>query len=204
VSAPWSGPRPVGDDGRRPRPPRRPRTLKVLVTGPFDAGKTTFIRTIAEDTLLSTERAVSGGEIAATTTVAMDFGRIPVAGGLALYLFGTPGQERFEFMWDILAEGMLGFVLVVDAASVDGPAEARRIGDTFAELTDVPHVVAVNKLPAGASDEHLARIRTQLAVPAAVPVVACDARDHEDVKQVLLALLHRVRIHVRDRDVTGG
>ncbi|WP_052667330.1 GTP-binding protein [Nitriliruptor alkaliphilus] len=174
---------------------RRGRTLKVVVTGPYDAGKTTFIRTISEITVLSTERPVSG-DAAATTTVAMDFGRITVAADLALYLFGTPGQERFEFMWDILAEGMLGFVLMVDASRADALDEARRIQDTFADLADVPHVVAVNKTT-GDDDEAIVTVRQRLGVPDLVPVVACDARDRDDVKRVLVTLLRQVRDHVR-------
>jgi uncharacterized protein len=181
--------------GLEPSRRRRGRTLKVVVTGPYDAGKTTFIRTISEITVLSTERPVSG-DVAATTTVAMDFGRITVATDLALYLFGTPGQERFEFMWDILAEGMLGFVLMVDATRADGLEEARRIQGTFTELADVPHVVAVNKTT-GDDDAVIATVRERLGVPDQVPVVACDARDRDDVKRVLVTLLRRVRDHVR-------
>jgi uncharacterized protein len=173
---------------------RRGRTLKVVVTGPYDAGKSTFIRTISEITVLSTERAVSGDE-SATTTVAMDFGRITVGTDLALYLFGTPGQQRFEFMWDILAEGMLGFVLMVDATRADGLDEARRIQETFSELADVPHVVAVNK---ATGDQAVveAAIRQRLGVPDLVPVVTCDARDRNDVKRALVTLLQQVRAHV--------
>jgi uncharacterized protein len=173
---------------------RRGRTLKVVVTGPYDAGKSTFIRTISEITVLSTERAVSGDPVA-TTTVAMDFGRITVGSDLALYLFGTPGQQRFEFMWDILAEGMLGFVLMVDATRADDLDEARRIQETFTELAEVPHVVAINKT-VGDSDEVIAAVRQRLGVPDLVPVVACDARDRDDVKRALVTLLQEVRRHV--------
>ena len=93
--------------------------VKIVVTGPFAAGKTTLIRPISEITVLSTEKAVSDGEVAQSktdTTVAMDFGRITIDRDLVLYLFGTPGQDRFDFMWEILSEGMLGYVLLVDAA----------------------------------------------------------------------------------------
>ncbi len=178
-----------------PRSRRRSRTLKVVVTGPYDAGKSTFIRTISEITVLSTERAVSGDDDA-TTTVAMDFGRITVANDLALYLFGTPGQQRFEFMWDILAEGMLGFVLMLDPAGADGMVEARRIQETFTDMADVPHVVAINKAT-GDDAAVIADVRARLEVPDTVPVVACDARERDDVKRVLVALLEQVRDHVR-------
>jgi uncharacterized protein len=188
----------------------RPRTLKVVVTGPFDAGKSTFIRTISETTVLSTERPVTGREgTQATTTVAMDFGRLTLPGDLALYLFGTPGQERFEFMWDILAEGMLGFVLMVDAATLDddGGREAERIRHHFTELADVPFVVAVNKAD-GHPDKIAAHVRQILHVPDSVPVVTGDAREREDVKQIMVTLLREVLDQVRERSGprarTGG
>jgi uncharacterized protein len=179
----------------RTRSGRRPRTLKVVVTGPFDAGKTTLIRTISEITVLSTERAVSAenpNRGSGRTTVAMDFGRITVADDLALYLFGTPGQDRFEFMWDILAEGMLGFVLMVDGTRADALGEARRIRDHFADLADVPYVVAVNKLD-GDPGPVLEGLRSALELPDQVPVVAVDARDRDDVKATLLTFLRVVR-----------
>ena len=186
----------------------RPRTLKVVVTGPFDAGKSTLIRTISDTTVLSTERPVSNGVHgdAPSTTVALDFGRLTLPGDLALYLFGTPGQERFEFMWDILAEGMLGFVLMVDGSDLgaaDGP-EAARIRDHFTQLADVPFVVAVNKV-ADTDDDAAARVRRTLDLDAEVPVVVADARDREDVKRVLVALLHQVlaRVQQRPEDLEG-
>lgn len=189
----------------------RPRTLKVVVTGPFDAGKSTFIRTISETTVLSTERAVSDVERlgSGSTTVAMDFGRLTLPGDLALYLFGTPGQERFEFMWDILAEGMLGFVLLVDAPAleVDGGREAARIHAHFSDRADVPYVVMVNK--GGGSGEALAdRVREVLGLAdSRVPVVVAEAAEREDVKAVLVtllrAVLERVREHAAPRTRTG-
>lgn len=182
---------------RRARHHRSTRSLKVVVTGPFDAGKSTLVRTISEITVLSTERPVSGGPPEATTTVAMDFGRITVGGDLALYLFGTPGQPRFEYMWDILAEGMLGFVLLVDATRADGMPEARRIQEAFTRTSDAPYVVAVNKTT-GSTDAAVVvdDVRSCLGVPDPVPVVICDARDRDDVKRVLLTLLRQVREQV--------
>ncbi|MDP2233012.1 MAG: ATP/GTP-binding protein, partial [Actinomycetota bacterium] len=103
------------------------QSVKVVVTGPFNAGKTTFIKAVSEITVLSTERQVSdaSGEGGGETTVAMDFGRITVSDNVVLYLFGTPGQERFSFMWETLSEGMLGFVLLVDAQAPDTIEDAR-------------------------------------------------------------------------------
>ena len=177
-----------------PPPPvrgrRRPRTVKIVVTGPFDAGKTTFIRTISEITVLSTEKAVTDTEVhgRGRTTVAMDFGRITVGSDIALYLFGTPGQDRFEFMWDILAEGMLGYILLVDASRPDSLPEARRIRRHFEQASRVPSAVAVNKVTADA-DRLERRIRAELELPPEVPVLAADARDRSDVKRVVVSLL---------------
>src|ERR1700744_3926655 len=95
--------------------------LKIVVTGPFAAGKTTLIRTISEITVLSTEKGITDATRSrkSDTTVAIDFGRIRIDRDLVLYLFGTPGQDRFDFMWEILGEGMLGYVLLVDATPPD-------------------------------------------------------------------------------------
>lgn len=177
-----------------------PRTVKVVVTGPFGAGKTTFIETISEIPVLSTEKAVSDEtrEVKANTTVAMDFGRITVSTDLALYLFGTPGQERFDFMWDILAEGMLGFVLMVDHQRLESYAEARRILSFFTDTADVPFIIAANKVTTD-DDEAVASVRSALDVPGDVPVVALDARDREDVKEGLITLLTAVL-----RRITGN
>ncbi|TVR33530.1 MAG: GTP-binding protein [Nitriliruptor sp.] len=178
-----------------PRGKRRSRTTKIVVTGPYDAGKTTFIRTISEITVLSTEREVSDADPATTsrTTVAMDFGRITVGSNIALYLFGTPGQERFEFMWDILAEGMLGFILLVDADRPVSVTEARRIRDHFVELADVPSIVVVNKIANRDADEVIAGVREQLDLPDDAVVITADARDRDEVKQALLVFLQNVQ-----------
>jgi uncharacterized protein len=191
----------VAGANSRSRSGRRGRTVKLVVTGPFDAGKTTLITTISEITVLSTERDVSPDQAdrgSGRTTVAMDFGRITVDDDLAMYLFGTPGQARFEFMWDILAEGMLGFVLMVDAARADAMTEARRIRDHFTDQADVPYVVAVNKID-GDPGPVLEAVRSALELPDQVPVVAVDARDREDVKAALLTFLRVVRDWLRSR-----
>ncbi|MBW3578298.1 MAG: ATP/GTP-binding protein [Actinobacteria bacterium] len=181
------------------------RTLKIVVAGPFAAGKTTLIRTISEITVLSTEREISDHTRAlkSETTVAMDFGRITVGGDLALYLFGTPGQERFDFMWEILAEGMLGFVLVVDAQRDASLDEGARILKFFLDVADVPYVVAVNKVPAGDdADAYAARVRERLRLPSDVRVVASDVRERDSVKEVVVALLETVREVVRSSGPT--
>ncbi len=104
------------------------QTVKMVVTGPFNAGKTEFIRSVSEIDVVSTERKISSEaeRVKETTTVAMDFGRITVDNDLVLYLFGTPGQKRFDFMWEILSEGMLGFVVMVDSTRPETFREARQ------------------------------------------------------------------------------
>ena len=186
-----------------PPPPvrgrRRPRTVKIVVTGPFDAGKTTFIRTISEITVLSTEKDVSELDEAhrGRTTVAMDFGRITVGSDIALYLFGTPGQDRFEFMWDILAEGMLGYVLMVDAERPESVEEARRINEHYRALAEVPSIVVVNKLSDHEEDTMTAKVRQELSLSDDVPIVVADARDRDDVKRVLVAFLRSVQTRMQ-------
>ncbi len=169
------------------------QAVKVVVTGPFGAGKTTLIRTISEITVLSTERSLSEGATAekAETTVAMDFGRITIDRDLVLYLFGTPGQQRFDFMWEILGEGMLGYVVLVDAARPESLGEAAAILDSFRRMASVPYVVALNRATDldATSD---ARIRAILDIGPQIAVIPCDATDKESVKGVLLSLLYAV------------
>jgi len=169
------------------------QSVKVVVTGPFNAGKTTFIKAVSEITVLSTERQVSdvSGEGRGETTVAMDFGRITVSDDVVLYLFGTPGQARFSFMWETLSEGMLGFVVLVDASEPHTLSDAREMITFFTEMSDVPFVVAANKVEPD-DTEFLLQVREDLALPAGVPLLPMDARDRESVKAVLLALLRRI------------
>ncbi len=176
------------------------RSVKVVVTGPFAAGKTTFIRTISEITVLSTERAVSDSskEVKRETTVAMDFGRITVDDDVALYLFGTPGQERFSFMWETLSKGMLGFIVLVDYSTPEGVAESQKILNYFKTLSRVPYVVAVTKFDGAVTPQLLEEIRAGLSIKSSVPIYSCDARNKEDVKEVLLGLMHKV-LEVVDR-----
>jgi small GTP-binding protein len=167
--------------------------VKIVVTGPFSAGKTTLIRTISEITVLSTEKGITDETRSrkTDTTVAMDFGRITIDRDLVLYLFGTPGQDRFDFMWEILGEGMLGYVLLVDATRPDSLDEAVGILDAFRRMARVPFVVALNRAD-GMDESEEERIRKTLDLDPHVPVVPCDATDRESVKSVLLALLYAV------------
>ncbi len=169
------------------------QAVKVVVTGPFAAGKTTLIRTISEITVLSTERGITDStrKRKAETTVAMDFGRITIDRDLVLYLFGTPGQDRFDFMWEILGEGMIGYLLLVDAEREDSVQEAASILHAFRTMARVPYVVALNR---ASGDDHalVESVRSQLDVPSDVAILTCDATDKESVKNVLLALLYAV------------
>jgi small GTP-binding protein len=167
--------------------------VKIVVTGPFSAGKTTLIRTISEITVLSTEKDITDDSQAHKdeTTVAMDFGRITIDRDLVLYLFGTPGQERFDFMWEILGEGMLGYIVLVDATRDDSLDDAVPILAAFRRMARVPFIVALNRA-GGVEEAEEERVRSRLDLPPHVPIVPCDAIDRESVKSVLLALLYAV------------
>lgn len=169
------------------------QSVKVVVTGPFNAGKTTFIKAVSEITVLSTERQVSDAsqEGSGETTVAMDFGRITVSDDVVLYLFGTPGQERFSFMWETLSEGMLGFVLLVDADEPESVGDAASMITFFKEMSDVPFVVAANKVDAEDTDA-LQQVRESLSLEDSVPLLPVDAREKDSVKAVLLGLLYEI------------
>lgn len=175
----------------------RSRPLKIVVAGPFSAGKTTLIKTISDTAIVGTERAITdGGRLTKKeTTVAMDFGRINLGPDLALSLFGTPGQKRFDVMWEVLSEGMLGFILLIDATDPASVAEAAEILTTFRGYADVPFVVGVTHLDDGVADPtRLASdIRTGLGIAPEVPLRACDPRRREDVKALLLDVLYGVQ-----------
>lgn len=169
------------------------QTVKIVVTGPFNAGKTEFIQTVSEIDVVSTERKISAEaeKVKSTTTVAMDFGRITVGDDLVLYLFGTPGQRRFDFMWEILSEGMLGFVVMIDSTRPETFREGRSILETFKAYAPTPYVVAANKqdLP-DAWD--LDDMRIALRLEKHVKLLPCVATGKESVKNVLLELLYSV------------
>lgn len=175
--------------------PRRP--VKIVVTGPFAAGKTTLIKTISQVTVLGTDREVTDETrvIKRSTTVAMDFGKITVDGA-CLHLFGTPGQQRFDVMWEILSEGMAAFILLVRADMATSLGEAGSILETFRGFANVPFVVGVTHAQpeddSGPRKDILEGVRGSLGVGPSVPVVICDPRSRDDVKEVLLSALMSV------------
>ena len=165
----------------------------MVVTGPFSSGKTQFIQTVSEIDVVATERKISSDSerIKDATTVAMDFGRITVDDDLVLYLFGTPGQKRFDFMWEILSEGMLGFVVMVDSSRPETFREARRILETFRAYAPTPYVVTANKQDLeDAWDPEDMRIALRLSPE--VKLLPCTATDKESVKNALLELLYSI------------
>lgn len=169
------------------------QTVKMVVTGPFSSGKTQFIQSVSEIDVVNTERKISreSERIKETTTVAMDFGRITVDDDLVLYLFGTPGQKRFDFMWEILSEGMLGFVVMVDSSRPETFREARRILETFRAYAPTPYVVTANKQDLEDAWEP-SDMRIALRLDPDVKLLPCIATDKESVKNALLELLYSI------------
>ncbi|MEU5691708.1 ATP/GTP-binding protein [Actinosynnema sp. NPDC020468] len=177
-----------------------PTPVKIVIAGGFGTGKTTMVNSVSEIPPLHTEELLTEAGVGVddvvgldnkeTTTVALDFGRITINPEVVLYLFGTPGQNRFWFMWDELAYGAIGAVILVDTRRLDSSFPSI----DFFERRGIPFIIAVNCFE-GAHLYQADEVRRALDVDAAIPLVLCDARDRESAKTVLVSLIQ----HTMDR-----
>ncbi|MFG3262983.1 MULTISPECIES: GTP-binding protein [Streptomyces] len=195
ASAPSSTPSAPRAPGAIHQPDTARDLVKILVAGPFGVGKTTLIDSVSEIRPLHTEEHLSeasarvddldGVRDKATTTVAIDFGRVSLPGGVVLYLFGTPGQERFRSLWDDIAYGALGALVLVDSRRLDASFDVLGL----VEDSGLPYAVAFNAFPDSPTHHGEERLRRALDLEPSTPLVTCDARDANSSIDALLALV---------------
>ncbi|KAB2905456.1 MAG: GTP-binding protein [Anaerolineae bacterium] len=165
---------------------------KIIVTGPFSCGKTTFVSTISEIPVVSTERKITTEDrgVKAETTVAMDYGRVTLDGRV-LHLNGTPGQARFDFMWEILAHEMNGFIVLVDSTDPPSFPDASELIKLFSKMKQVPYLVVANKADKSGAVS-LGQIRREMEMDENVTVMPCDSTSKSSVRQVLLQVIELI------------
>lgn len=166
---------------------------KIVVTGPFNSGKTEFIKTISDIEVVSTERKITTEDrgIKAETTVAMDYGRVKI-GDDTLYLYGTPGQTRFDFMWEILSSEMNAFVVLVDSTDTPSFPEAAELIEQFSGFVNVPYIIVANKNDLDGS-AGLAQVRRGTKAGNDITVMPCVALQKTSVRQVLLQVVELLK-----------
>jgi uncharacterized protein len=197
--------KPIGNRRHRKARGKSVTSVKIVIAGSFGVGKTTLVGAVSDIKPLTAEAPMTAASVdhdntsrvamKTTTTVAMDFGRVELEDDLLLYLFGTPGQDRFWFMWDNLVRGAIGAVVLVDT---------RRLSDSFTsvdyfENRNIPYIVVVNTFD-GILHHPLESVRKAMTLGPSVPLFSCDARERQDVKQVLLRLLEYVMAQVEEMD----
>lgn len=168
-------------------------SYKIIVTGPFNSGKTEFIKTISDIEVVSTERRITTEDrgIKAETTVAMDYGRVNLDGD-TIFLYGTPGQTRFDFMWEILSSEMNAFIVLVDSTDPPSFPEAATLIEQFTSFVNVPHIIVANKSDlSGAAN--LAEVRRGTKAGSNITVMPCVALQKTSVRQVLLQMVELLK-----------